>query len=460
MDAAPDASRGWESQSKQLAAATVTVRIWTGAEPAENNAAAENAAPAESTAQDENRVPAEKGVASQRAKPAVIICSGVCVGPGLVVTSGIAGSDSKIRLTLAGGQQADATLRVLDEYSGLILLRCAADGLQPLELGGEIEVGNWVLSAAAWGTDRPIVSLGIVGGIDRSLRGATYPPLLQCDLRTTETSSGSAVVDRHGKLVGVLVAADHAESRRGWAYAVPVPHVQRLLRAEGQRDNAGQQDSGKQDAEKQDAGVIILKRRRPIVGMVLEGDENVIQVQRIAPGGPAEKAGLQVGDRVVAVAGVHIRSVYQAVLPTLYKQPGDTIEFRIERDGRPRDCLVVLGGGVEVASAPFEQLGNLIQPKLEIGRDPQGGYFANRPGSTTAEVFSPPFPPEPKEPPRITSADKISLLEKAIERYQRVIEIQQQDLARREADRLKTEALLRSLQSDLSTLRQQLQKVK
>jgi membrane-associated protease RseP (regulator of RpoE activity) len=223
-----------------------------------------------------------------------------------------------------------------------------------------------------------------------------------------------------------------------------------LLRAEAARDSA----------KNKDKGVIVLKRRRPVVGMVLEGEENAILVQRITPGGPAEKAGLKVGDRVVAAGGVNIRSVYQAVLPTLYKQPGDTMDFLVERGGRTHDCRVTLGGGVEVASAPYEQLGNLIQPKLEIGRDAKGSYYANRPGNTTAEVFSPPFPAEPQDPPRVTSADKIALLEKAIERYQRVIEIQQLDLARREADRLKTEQLLRSLQSDLSTLRQQLKPAK
>ena len=39
---------------------------------------------------------------------------------------------------------------------------------------GPPEVGSWVLSAAAWGTERPVVSLGIVSGTDRTLRGAAF----------------------------------------------------------------------------------------------------------------------------------------------------------------------------------------------------------------------------------------------------------------------------------------------
>ena len=420
----PAADDAWQKHSEALSTATVTVRVWATSDVEE---------------------PESAKAAADKAPPGVTICSGVCVGKGQIVTSAIAGTDSKIRLTLAGGKQATGAVRVLDEHSGLMLLACEEGALTPLELAAAPpSAGASVMTAAAWGTEKPVVSLGIVGGVDRTLPGASYPPLLQCDLRTTETSSGAAVIDRSGKLVGVLVATDNPQARRGWAYAIPTVHVQRLLRAEAERKS-------------KDSGVIILKRRRPVVGMVLEGEEDSIVVQRLTPGGPAEKAGLKLGDRVLATDGVSIRSVYQAVLPTLYKQPGDTMQFRVQRADGVHTFQVVLGGGVEVGSAPFDMLGNLIQPKLEIGRDPKGGYFARRPGGTTAEVFAPPLPPEPAEPPRVTSADKIALLEKAIERYQIVIEHQQQQLAQREEDRQKTEQLLQSLQSDLAKLRRQLE---
>ncbi|MDX1945007.1 MAG: PDZ domain-containing protein [Pirellulaceae bacterium] len=418
----------WPAAASKLQGATVTVRIWTGAQ-----LAAANPLPAKPEAPE-----------------AVTVCSGVCVRQGSIVTAAMAGSDSRIRLTLPGGKQADAKLQVIDEVSGLALLRTDSTDATPLPLAEALPaVGAGVMTAAAWGIELPLVSQGIVAGIDRQRPGATNPPLLQCDLRTTETSSGAGVVDRAGGLVGVIIAADSPESRRGWAYAVPVSHVQRLLRAAD---------------EQQGAGVTIIKRRRPLVGMVLDQNDEAIVVQRVVAGGPAEKAGLKPGDQVLATDGVAIRSVYQAVLPTLYKQPGDTLTFRIQREGTPRDVQVVLGGGVEVTSAPFELLAGLMQPKVEVSRDAAGNYIAKRGERNVREVFAPPLPDEelPAAPAAggATAAEKLALLEKALDRYRIVIEVQQKQLADEQNRRQVQEELIQSLRTEMEALRRQIEAAK
>lgn len=409
--AEPDA---WVKPAERLQSATVTVRVSSDAP-----------ATAEAAERPAGDVDSAEGVAAATEAPAVTICTGICVGKGLIATSVVAGSDSRIRLTLPGGKQIAAKLRVIDEFSGLTLLECDADPLSPLELATEAPaVGSGVMTASAWGVEKPVVSLGVVAGVERMVRGAMYPPLMQCDVRTTDTSSGAAVVNRDGKLVGIVVAIDSPESRRGLAYAVPVSHLQRLLRI-AEAKEAG--DDAKPNGAKREKGVLILKRQRPIVGMRLEGDEDAIFVRHLTAGGPAEKAGIKIGDRVVATEGVAIRSVYQAVLPSLHKQPGDTMRFRIEREGKLQTIEVVLGGGVELASAPRQLLSELIQPQLQIGRDPSGAYVTrSRPGHL-AEVFAP-AEPAGDDPPAATAAEKMALLEKALERYQRVIEMQQQQI--------------------------------
>jgi hypothetical protein len=355
----------------------------------------------------------------------------------------MAGSDSQIRLTMPGGKQAEAKLQVIDEFSGLALLKCDGKPAAPLELAaGTPAVGGSVMTASAWGVELPLVSLGIVAGTERQRAGTHYPPLIQCDLRTTDTSSGAGIVDRQGKLVGIIVAADSPESRRGWAYAVPVSHVERLLRTA--------------DAQKAD-GVTIIKRRRPVVGWKLEQHDDAIVVERVFPGGSAEKAGVKVGDHVLAAEGVMIRSIYQASLPTLYKQPGDTITYRVQRAGGVEDVKVVLGGGVEVSSAPLELLSGMIQPKIQIVRD-GGGFVASRPGDTLREVFQPPLPAEEAAAPAATPADKIALLEKALDRYRAVIEYQQQQLAAEQKRRAEQEELLKSLRAELETLSRRLER--
>jgi S1-C subfamily serine protease len=408
------AADSWAPAARTLQQATVTVRLW-------GLAASEDQQPA-----------------------AVTVCTGLCVGKGRIITAALAASDTPIRLTLAGGKQADAKLRVVDEYSGLALLNADTALLAPLKIAEALPaVGSELLAASAWGLEAPLVSRGLVGGVDRKLGTAAYPPLVQCDLLSTQTSTGAGLVDRQGRLVGVIVAADRAGGNRGWSYAVPAAHVTRLLRAA----EAGQGEGG------QAQGVMVLKRRRPVVGMVLDQEATAIVVQRVAPGGPAAQAGIEPGDEVVAADGVVIRSVYQAVLSTMHKQPGDTASFRIRRAGMLRDVAVVLGGGVEIEHAPADVLAQLIQPKVRLARDGQGEIVASRGPATPAVAVLPPLPDDTPPPTAPTAADKIALLEMAVGRYQAVIEIQQKRLADEQDQRQKQEAQLQSLRAEIESLR-------
>jgi S1-C subfamily serine protease len=431
----------WEKPTQRLQNATVTVRILCQLE----KPAAEKAESANPTAEKQA---ADK---SKDLTPStVIVCSGLCVARNKFVTAVQVGTDSQIRFTFPGGSQGDARLRVIDEFSGLAIMESKSEAATPIELAAApAAAGSWVMTGSAWGVEKPIVSLGIVGAVDRTLTGGSYPPLLQCDVRTTDTSCGAGVVNSQGKLVGVVIGTDKPEAQRGWAYAVPVTHVQRLLRvADGAKETAGKDE---------DKSVIVLKRRRPVVGMSLDSEaDGSIVVRRVVPGGPAAKAGIQVGDHVTAAGGIQIRSVYQATVPTLHKQPGDTLSFTIERAGKPQDILVTLGGGVELPSLPDNQLSEILQPKVQMRRDPKGGYIREdeKSESPLAEIgrFKATGDNADKQ-----AAEKIALLEKAMDRYQKVIQLQQQQLQESNTNRRQLEESLESLKSDLESLRKQLQ---
>ncbi len=414
-----------ESAAEKLQAATVTVRVGTAADT-EAIDAADATQPADRP--DDTAAPASR----------VSVFTGVSLGDGLVVTALIAAKDARIRITLAGGEQAQAKAVVLDEFSGLALLKLDRTDVPAVERASDVpKVGSWVISAAAWGTEKPVVMLGLVSGVDRSLPGASFPPLLQCDMRTAETSSGAGVVNRQGQLLGIVVAADSPEQRRGFAYAVPVGHVERLLRAL---------------AEKADDGsVILLRHQRPVVGMVLEGDESGITVKRVTEGSPAEKAGIHVGDKVVAADGVKIRSVYQAVRPVLFKQPGDVVTFVVEQESGVRSVDVVLGGGVSVEPGPEGIIAKLFEPKVVV--DGRAALGNGRRGGI-GEVFA------PTDEPETATSDPRELLEKALDRYRSVIVYQQAQLADAEQERTRTERQLEALEAQVELLKKELGEVK
>ncbi|MFT7639850.1 MAG: S1-C subfamily serine protease [Pirellulaceae bacterium] len=415
---AAEAPTGFEKASARLQLSIVTVRV---SNP--NNAFGNEAA--------------EKTDAkSSTAGPTVTICSGICIGNGLIVSPAYAASDSKIRITMSNGEQSTAKLRVIDEYSGLSLLQADDTKVPSLALAEELpEVGSWVLSAAAWGTEQPVIGLGIVSGHNRSIAGLAYPPLLQCSMPSTETSSGAAVTNSDGQLIGVVVAADR-NTQKGWAYAVPVRDVKRLIRIG--------------ENSKKDEGVTVLKRRRPVVGMILEGNNDKIVVTRVTKASPAEKAGIKVGDQVVEANGVKIRSVYQAVRPVLNKQPGDTIEYVVLQDEKRKSIEVVLGGGVVLPSAPFAQLGQYVRPKLDIAGNGQRMVARNARG-TEREVFATGNEPAPKVD------ERIRLLEKALDGYRSVIIYQQNKLLKEQEER---EKRVDEMQKQIEQLRQELSELK
>lgn len=408
------AADSWEQPAKQLQATTVTIRV-SGPEG------------------DAEAVGDEKDMHQ------VSVCSGIFVAPKLLVTSTLVGSDSTIRITLAGGAQAKGSLRVVDEFSRLVLLEVDEAQAAVLTINDEIPVaGAAVMTASAWGTEKAIVSQGIVGAVDRTLPDLTTPALLQCDLRTTETSAGAGVVDREGKLLGVIIAADHPETKRGWAYAIPSSHVKRLLRTFAEKKEG-------------DKSVIVVPRRRPIVGVTLDGDDHGIFVRRVVAGSPAEKAGLKVGDRVLSTDGVQIRSVYQALLPTLQKQPGDLLTFKVQRGEDQKEIAVVLGGGVALPSASLQALGDVIRPQVDVRQYAKGPIISNSPGNPVRELSAGPAAAKEEQP--LTNAQQIELLNKALERYRSVIEIQQRELAERDRERAAQKAALEALRQEIEQLK-------
>ncbi len=377
-------------------------------------------------------------VLGSRAEDSIIVCSGVIVSKRFVVAPVFGGSDSIIRVTLPHGLQARGTMRVIDEYSGLALVRLDRDVPAGMELADQLpDVGAWVLSAAGWGSDEPVVSLGIVAGRSRRIAGLDAPPLLQVDLRTAATSSGAGVVDDRGRLIGIVAWIDK-DRAGGWSYAVPVEHVQRVMRAGAAARNA--------------ETLVVLKRRRPIVGMVLEAEADHVVVARVTPGGPAAKAGIRVGDRIVAVDGHHIRSVYQAIRPVLARQPGDRIEWTVVRSDRISTRTVTLGGGVELPPTRLADLSRYLRPRIAVGRPPALARSTASP-SVTPEVAVKPDGTTLQPVASSLDQQRIALLEKSVRRYQQTLKLLKDQLEVQEKERRALQRRLDVLQQELSELR-------
>jgi hypothetical protein len=268
-------------------------------------------------------------------------------------------------------------------------------------------------------------------------------------MRTAETASGAGLVDHRGKLLGIVVLADQPDRHRGWTYAVPATHVDRLRRAfETQDRNAAK------ETPRMERSVLILKRRRPVIGMVLGGEPDQVVVRRVAPDSPAARAGIQVGDQILAADGVQIRSVYQAVRPVLFKQPGDVMRYLVQRQDAVQNVDVKLGGGVELPSATLENLGQYVRPKIDVEGLAHGRFRASSGRGEVREVFAgePDDSDAETDPRLVTNSEKLRMLERALDAYRNVIEYQQQELGRSAKERKQLEEQVRDLETRLKSM--------
>jgi S1-C subfamily serine protease len=260
----------------------------------------------------------------------------------------------EIRVTLFNGETMSADLVGQDPENDIAVLKIPAgpDLLHPVTLGdsNRVRVGQKIYAIGnPFGLERTL-TVGIVSSLNRTLqstRRRTIKSVIQIDAALNQGNSGGPLLDSRGRLIGMNTAiASLTGENTGVGFAIPVNTIRRVV---------------PQLIEK---GRVI----RPDIGIarVLVTDGGLVIVT-LAPGGPAEQAGLsgfrlvrrqrQRGryvyeetyidhsraDLIVAVEGQKVRSVDDFLTIIESKQPGETVVVTVVRDNRPLDVSVTLG---------------------------------------------------------------------------------------------------------------------
>lgn len=381
--------------------------------------------------------------------PEVSVCSGVALEGGLIVTVFASPTPSKVRVTLPDGSQADAEPRVIDTFTGLCLLQVVDTKLPGLPLNTEkLRIGQSVLTAAASGTEGALVSQGILSGVDR-MADAKLPPLLQSDVRTAETSHGAGLVDREGRLIGILVTTEAGEERTGWAYALPASHVARLSKAVVPGE------------------LVTLENQRPSVGLKLGNDPAGVRVIEAFDGMPAREAGIQDGDLLTNVADVAVRQPHQVQAQVLKRAPGDRLSIVYERDGEKRQADVALGTSglsqkfqnqLMEQAAPDQQGQNEVEPRTRFG--PQLKVQRVAPNQleirNSARGLNALARPSQASPGEASPAGQVAENEAISERFrnlQKLVETMQAELTRRSQAEAESSKRINSLKDEVERLR-------
>ncbi|MBK9178496.1 MAG: trypsin-like peptidase domain-containing protein [Acidimicrobiales bacterium] len=263
---------------------------------------------------------------------------------GLLVTSAhVVGDAAGGTAELADGRRAEITVIGADRLSDLAVLRVAADGLVPAELGDadRLRVGQLVVAVGSPLGFAGSVSAGVVSALGRSLLGRTartarlVEDVIQTDAALHPGSSGGALADSAGRVVGINTAVVGPFIGQGLGLAVPVNAATRAVVATLVRDGR---------VRRAYLGVAGGARRLTPAEAAATGratGAEAVEITSVVAGGPAAAGGVQPGDVVVAVGREPVDRVGDLQRLMVGERIGRRSAVVVLRDGRPLDLTVV-----------------------------------------------------------------------------------------------------------------------
>ena len=313
--------------------------------------------------------------------------SGVLISAdGLIATNNhvIDGAD-RLRVTLNDRREYDARVVGTDASTDLALLRIEGRNFPSLPFADSdsLQVGEWVLAIGNPFNLNSTVTAGIVSAKGRSIDVLEpedrIESFIQTDAAVNPGNSGGALVNTAGQLVGINTAIITGSGKHeGFAFAVPGNLVRRVLNdlrdfGEVKRAVLGVYIQGVNDAQ---ARKLELDRARGAL------------ITKLTPAGPAERAGLQVGDVLVSLNGTAINSAPQMQEQLSRYRPGDRLPIRYIRAGRERELTVELTDKENRVRALVSKRDDPL-PRLGLDVEQTGAGLevtAVRPSSVAAQV--------------------------------------------------------------------------
>ncbi|MBM3489585.1 MAG: DegQ family serine endoprotease [Alphaproteobacteria bacterium] len=267
--------------------------------------------------------------------------SGVLVSQdGLIVTNHhVVRHKGTITVALADRREFEAKLVLSDEKTDLAILRIDAAGehLPHLPLGDSdaLEVGDLVLAIGNPFNVGQTVTSGIVSALARSGVGASdLQSFIQTDAAINPGNSGGALIDMAGRLVGVNTAIfSRSGGSHGIGFAVPASVVRVVLQSAKTGSPVVRRPwlgAALQDVTAERAGSLGLARP----GGAL--------VRQVAPGSPAEAAGLRPGDVIVELEGKPVADAAGTIHRLGTLAVGGRAGLTAQRDGRAQQLSLPL----------------------------------------------------------------------------------------------------------------------
>lgn len=240
-----------------------------------------------------------------------------------------------ISVGLWDGRYAIATVVGSDPETDLAVLKIELDGLPeaPLAEDVNLRVGDVVLAIGnAFGLSHT-VTMGIISATGRNdLRSVLYEDFIQTDAAINAGNSGGALINYRGEVIGINTRnVGQAQGAQNIGFAIPIAMAKDVMQ---QIVENGTVRRGSLGALFSDVPLAIQ-----VDGSAVRRG---IQVREVTTNGPAWKAGIRAGDKLLSVDGAEVVDARALLLMIAQREPGGRVELQVQRGPEIFDTYATL----------------------------------------------------------------------------------------------------------------------
>jgi serine protease Do/serine protease DegQ len=243
----------------------------------------------------------------------------------------------KIQVTLHDGRTLEAEIVGSDAGTDIALLKVEPDNLTDMPIGDSdsVRVGDFVIAIGnPYGLDNTVTS-GIVSALGRTgINQGGFENFIQTDASINPGNSGGALVNMDGELIGInSMIFSRSGGNVGIGFAVPTEIASSIM---GQILDFGEIRRGLLGVNFDNIG----REEAETLSLDIKGGA---LITRVFPESAAEKAGLKVGDIIVAVNDKTIESGTELRNTIGLMRSGDVVGLRYLRDNKSHTTSAELG---------------------------------------------------------------------------------------------------------------------